>query len=241
MSIIGILLLVVHFVVGFRLILLAKNTRQPPEFFIGLTLILLTTASVTGMILDAVLGEDSALADMLVVLQLTLAHLSLLVVLHVVFRREWWATIAQVVIGLIFIVGFSYEFFSGWQLGVTPWGTVYNKLRSLVAGTAFVWGSVECFLAYSRLRKQVRFGLAPASTAIRILLWGFSMVVIPPLTLMSYLYREFALIDLSIVSTSWLVGSFFTVICVWFSFFPPESVIRWFDQNADSSLGISNE
>jgi hypothetical protein len=221
----------IQFIVGVRLLLLAKKTRAWPEFLIGLALFLVGTGKATDLCCQAVFGQITTFADMIVKLQFTISHLLFFLIWCVVFRqRVWWARVLSIAAGLVLAGGYGYQAVSGWQITSTAWATDFDQLRVYVASVGFAWGTIECFIYYARLRKQIRFGLVPASTAFRVLLWGCVMAANTLLLVAIYLSAGLDIIENSTLAVIWVSINLFSGIGWWLSFLTPKSILRMFDR-----------
>ncbi len=233
-------------VVGARLVLLARRTREVPELSIGLGLVLIT---VVGAPLSSV-GRLPALVrtpvgDAVFVLGLlcSLAGIQLLYVFTWrVFRAgSQWARGAVVLAGIALAVEAAGILIAS-QRGETmeqilphtrPWGLAIVAMVAL----AFAWTAVESLRYHARLRRRLALGLSDPVVVNRVLLWGVSGVATSLLCTGlagSMLFGQTPLRDplpLAIIALSGIVTS----LAWYLAFLPPAAWLRLVRRRAASS------
>lgn len=176
--------------VGSRLLLLARRTRELPELTLGLGLVLV---AVLGGPLAAVARlpglVGTASGTMLFGVGLALTHLGIgLFFLFTwrVFRRDTFGAMVAVLLAAAALGGEWVGLMSATLGGGTmeeifprsrPWGIAVVTTLAL----SFLWTAVESFRYYDRLRRRVALGLADPVVANRFLLWalaGLAVVIV---------------------------------------------------------------
>jgi hypothetical protein len=174
-----VLFLLVSLVVGVRLLLLARRTRQLPELLIGTGF---TVGGALGYVPEALIVDLELLHEGVAQVALVVANgairlaaaLMLLFTWRVFRRDEAWA--AWLAAGLCSVLVLAYVAYPG------PWIYAADKREwwwSLVTAAArsacFAWASLESLRYHQRLRRRAKLGLADAALARRFLLWGLAM------------------------------------------------------------------
>lgn len=169
------------FVVGFRLVSLARRTRQAPELLLGSailgTAVLGYGVLIVGMILRSTLGSDPVPTSLVVLTGFgKVSHdlgVSLFLVFAVsVFRpREAWARILAGAAMLLIWTGLV-------------WGAVQGSFRVdntlsaawwceyAVIWTYSLWLVFESYRYWRLMRRRAELGLADPMVTNRFLLWG---------------------------------------------------------------------
>ncbi len=220
---------VVSLVVGMRLLLLARRTRQLPEFLIGL-------AFLTG----GILGRGPIAAGMLATSLPETLRVALfmggrflmviccvcigLVALRVFQRDQAWARALFALLLALLGIHCATEVFV-----VHPDALRHDSLGAAI-GTAvkafaFVWGSWESLRYYAMLRRRIPLGLADPVVANRIALWGLASAVIAclfPVNLV-VLFATGAVKETAAASLFQSVGGLTVSVCILLAFFPPRA------------------
>lgn len=224
-------------IVGVRLVLLARRTRQLPELALGAGLLLLAFVGLPLATLGripATVGTPLGHFIFAVGIFVVMVGLSLLYVFTWrVFRADSIpARIFVIAITLVLFVvagGISYRASLGSSLPeilslARNWSLAIMGLVAL----NFAWGGCESFAYYAALRRRLALGLADPVVANRFLLWGLSGAATAilcgglALCVRAGMAIVVDAIPLSLVA---LTGSVASV--TWFlTFFPPEAYQR---------------
>jgi hypothetical protein len=171
---------VVGGVVGMRLLLLARRTRQLPELTIGLGLVLIAPLGYPLMLVATVPGFfPLATARMLYALAMALTSVgcaSIFVFTWRVFRRDaaWARALAccAIVVLLVQAVANSVLAFVVPTLEMMNQLNLWFLIRQLAMLLSYGWTAFESLRYFGLLRRRMRLGLADPVLASRILLWG---------------------------------------------------------------------
>lgn len=154
-------------VVGVRLLLLWRRTRQLPELSMGLGFVL--AGLVGGILLQLARVHDSASLGTAAIVCLHAGALSLAFFTVRVFRPD--ATWARVAFGAL-VAGALVAIFVGGQgtRGAAQNGTAF-WIGFWARALPFGWAAFESGLYFVRMRRRVYVGLADAFVAQRFLYW----------------------------------------------------------------------
>jgi len=170
----------VGWVVGVRLLALARRTRSFPERALGVAECLLAGAVPPLFIVAQVLSQPELLVRAAVFgghLAYTAGSAVMILFTWRVFRRdEGWARtlthVALFVLGIGGALGMARAFFADGLSELRDPQTTAFLVMEWVSFVGFVWTALEAFLLHARLRKQLRLGLIDAVVVNRVLLWG---------------------------------------------------------------------
>jgi hypothetical protein len=233
------LLIVASVVVGVRLIRLWQRTRQQPELFLGLLLVLLTGVGYPLFILsratDAI-GFPAAWGSLLLgSVSADAGFLMLYLFTWKTFRPDsrgcaWLVALAA----CAFVVNVVTLAADTWSAGTTVVDlTVMPLWRQwcsiLATDVCYAWTAVESFRYYAVLRKRRALGLVEPLVANRLLLWGqMSLVTLSVLVVnnVSSLQR------IDVLATPWIMactslGGVVQAACLWLIFLPPQRYRAW--------------
>ncbi len=228
----------VSLVVGLRLLLLARRTRQLPEFLIGLAFLtggVLGRGPLTAGMVATSLPETLRVAlfmggrFMMVICSVCIA----LVALRVFQRDQAWARGLFALLLALLAVHCAIEVFV-----VHPDALRHDSLGAsigtAVKAFAFVWGSWESLRYYALLRRRIPLGLADPVVANRIALWGVAAGLIAclfPVNLM-VLFLTGAVEETPAASLFQSVGGLSVSVCILLAFFPPRAYTEWIARRA---------
>jgi hypothetical protein len=225
-------------VVGARLLLMARRTRQTAELCLGLALF-----SIAGLAYPLILaaGVDPTGVKRGV----SAAGVALLcfgwscywLFTWTTFRRE--SAIARAITFLAIAAG---AFFTGWRIvrlatedAAILQGPSLDGLGTLVlAMVVYLWTSIESFRYGAMLKRRVRLGLADPTVANRFLLWGL-MGVSSFLSLVVPLGAPFLPRTPEIVTLSRLTVGVAGTACatlLYLAFLAPRSYLDWVRRRA---------
>ena len=228
----------VSLVVGLRLLLLARRTRQLPEFLIGLAFLtggVLGRGPLTAGMVATSLPETLRVAlfmggrFMMVICSVCIA----LVALRVFQRDQAWARGLFLLIFALLAIHSAIHVFV-YRPGM-PLNEGFGAWIGIVAKTgAFAWASWEA-RRYSRmLKRRASVGLAEPVVANRIELWGIAAGLIAFLFLLTPLADRLAGIapqSPELLMLQSLIG-LVVAVCIALAFFPPRAYLRWIGSRA---------
>ncbi len=234
--------------VAIKLLLLARRTRQFPEFAISMNVLLMAAVGVPLAVAGRSpqnFGTDKGailFAAGLFFVCLGL-QMSFLFCWYVFRRHEAWARWVVVATGFIFASVWVGMLMFG--LDATEMKAAHAQIKpfasSIITMQMFsaAWVSFESFRYWGMQRRRLRLDLADPVVVERFLLWGLSNfgAVLLGATLLQSLLRgnlvlrdPFALMALSILGTA-------MVFTQGLSFFPPKFYVRWVNARARSVMG----
>lgn len=230
LSLVGFALFVgVNFVVGLRLLLLAKRTGEVPELAIGAAIFAGGVGYCFYIVAIATPLASGGLRFPGFVA--AISFLDLGVVFHLlgvwrVFRPgERWAA-AVFACGAAAIAGH-------WIVSIVHYdpsgarGTLAFWLFNGIAAAGYAWSAVECLRYHAILRKRARIGLAEPEMVHRVLLWGCaggSALLLMGLAMLNRSLNEIG-IDPRIMAGQSLLGIFGS-LSIWLAFFPPAAYLK---------------
>jgi hypothetical protein len=175
------LLFVVGWVIGLRLVLLWRRTRRVPELTIGLGILLIGGLSYPLAGLSTPLRESApGAAWACLVASATISHIGLTsncIFNWKVFRPSaGWARLLVALSVAAIAIGFAGNLAAALHGGVAAMAGKKGWTLFLMAeaAVAFGWGAVESLVYYDKLRRRLVFGMADPIVANRFLLWGIS-------------------------------------------------------------------
>lgn len=168
--------------VGAKLLLLARRTRQLPELAVGLGVFLVAFVSYP-LSLVSLSPELPPLAAKLLfatgALASAVGSASIYVFTWKVFRPDdgWARVLTLTAIAAIFVFGaVSVLRVAGAQAPAEVFRDRLFVARNLVTGFSYLWTAVESLRYYALLRRRMALGLADPVVCNRFLLWGVSGV-----------------------------------------------------------------
>jgi hypothetical protein len=225
---------------GARLLLLARRTRELPELCIGLALLLMgglgypliMTARMAARLPDSARVGVMAFAVVL----MAVGTLAVGVFTWQVFRpAERWPLQALAAAALSMLLCLLLQALSpGWEAAAFHNQGVGFRLFLLHSALASGWGASEALLTWSRLSRRLRLGLADPVVTERVLLWGVaslaSAIIGATSTIAGFLGVNFAATAFGAAVTAPLglvaAGS------MWLAFLPPAAYLRWVRERA---------
>ena len=240
---------VVGTLVGARLLLLARRTRELPELAIGLGLVFIT---VVGAPLSSVGRLPSLVSTPLGDAVFALGLVFSLTGIELVYVFTWrvfhasarWARMVPVLAGVALAVQLAGLLIASQRGGTMaeilphtrPWGLAIVGMVAL----AFGWTAFESLRYHARLRRRLPLGLADPVVANRVLLWGVSGVATWCLCTAlagSMLAGQAPLRDplpLAIIALSGIVTS----LAWYLAFLPPAAWTRMLRRRAESRAAL---
>jgi drug/metabolite transporter (DMT)-like permease len=233
----GVLLLIAaDAVVGVRLVLLARRTRQVPELALGAALLLmgaigypLSIAARKGLGAEAGLAHASLGAA----LAFQNAGCAAMAVATVwTFRRATpWARRAAGLFALAFAASWTFQAASG-DFRNASGGTLPYWIGFSLRALAFAWSAAESWAYYGVQRRRLRLGLADAEVVDRFRLWALSATGV---TGGFAIFLAALLTGTDVAASAWVLASTSAVGCVsgvtlWLAFLPPRWYLRRFQR-----------
>jgi hypothetical protein len=224
-------------VVGARLLLLARRTRQPAELWLGLALF-----AIAGLAYPLVItagGEPKGFQRVLSALGnalLCFGWSCLWVFTWTTFRREaTWARVLAIsaVAASVLLSGRRIVRLAVDDDVTLSTATIDGLGPLLLAMADYVWTSIEAFRYRAMLNRRVRLGLADPTVANRFLLWGL-MGVFSFLSLVMPVVGAFHRTPDSVTISRIVTGSSGIVCAVvmYLAFMAPQSYLDWVRRRA---------
>jgi hypothetical protein len=219
-------------VVGGRLLLLARRTRQLPEALIGLALFLLGGIGypllTIWQALDAAPRLQVAVCVAHAVLNLV-GQSAQVFFAWLVFRRlETWAGALCAVYTATIVGLFVWQTVApGWsefvRTGAGPWRWLMGHILFSLG-----WMTIEPLLYYAKLRKRLALGLADPVTTDRLRLWGFASLCALLTTGISLILQSSG-VAMTLEVTGLFVGPLgvLSAAAMWLAFIPPQRYLDW--------------
>lgn len=211
-------------VVGARLLLLARRTRQAPELCLGASFVLL---GVLGYPLSVVARVGDVPSIGLLAAALAAQDAACLFMYAATWRtfRADSGTPGLAICAVA--IGFATSVGLGFATGAPNDGSGYYLGFSLRAG-AFAWPAIESFRHYQRLERRLRIGLGDPIVSDRFRLWAVSTGTIV-LAFAAFLAGK--LLSENPATNPWVlcsssVGGIVAGTTMWLAFFPPARYLR---------------
>jgi hypothetical protein len=232
--------------VGARLLLLARRTRQRPELLCGAALFFYSVFAqplvVASRPIGAAYGQGARIAVLSIALLVNVGTvLGMFLFTRVVFRSRSRAALVATCLGTalaaLAAVGVV------WNVAHMPVGAPYPmsmkvclSALSVAFGCAMAWASAESFHYYGLMRRRLAIGLADPVVANRFLLWGLGCGASATISL--------ALVGVVVAGMNlatdpvpmlMIAASVTTCAVSWtLSFLPPPRYVRWISGRASS-------
>jgi len=241
------LLIIVSLVVGARLLLLARRTRQLPELALGASLVGVMGIAYPGMVLlDVDLGWSSATQRGLMFglnVVLDAGFLLIFVFTARVFRPG--ALIGRLVVAGAATALLVHLGLIGRVLASTPdlaagraATSIYGLLALGTASGAYAWSGTESLVHWRRLLRRQRLGLVDAVLCNRMWLWAmmsFATVAGSAVNAL-FLVRGIDVLArpeaLFVTSLTGLAQGVF----LWLTFLPPRAYRTWIERRGEQTL-----
>jgi hypothetical protein len=236
----GLAFVLASLLLGVRLLLLARRTRELPEMCIGLAMLLMGGLGypliMTARMAVRLAGPTRVGVMAFAVVLMGVGILAVGVFTWQVFRpaERWplWALAAAALSMLVCLLlqardpGLEAAAFHNQGLGF--------RLFLLHSALASGWGASESLLTGSRLRRRLRLGLADPVVTERVLLWGVaslaSAIVSATSTTAGFLGINFAATTFGAAVTAPL--GLIAAGSMWLAFLPPSAYLRWVRERA---------
>ena len=227
---------VFYAIAGYRMLLLAAQTREAPERVLGLTFLLIGVSFLLYQI-PLILQTEFMETPIYFAARVTycISSVTLALFTRIVFRqKETWASALVLGVGAGLVIGVGFSALGGDWEGFS----ISNRWFwfEWVANTLpFGWIGAEAFIQYHSGRRRVRVGLLEPVVCNRFLLW----MIVGILQLSAFLISlvQYAEFEATGVWSTWAdatLGSleFVTIGAIWMVFFPPARYCRWINRAA---------
>ena len=228
---------VVGWIIGVRLLRLARRTRGVPELTLGLGECLLAGAVPPFFVVVQVVREPEALvraASFAGHLSYTVGCAVMVAFTWRVFRPDagWARAIALSMIGALFVggaFGMGRAFLVADAAALRDPQTAAFLFMEWVSVGGFFWTAVEAFHHHGRLRRQAALGLADPELVNRMLLWALVGVGGVVAAGGPVLVALFGLSAMEHTPTRLIcaVGTLASSVCIQLAFLPPQGYLRW--------------
>jgi hypothetical protein len=235
--------IVVGGIVGVRLLLLSRRTRQLPEFAVGLSLFLLSAVSYPAslVVMSAPVGLGAARAlSVLAVVAMGVGWAAVYVFTWRTFRPGSAPVRALALLAAAAILGLA-----GVRLvrvvatdvlaDLSGYGAPVITIQ-ILALAAYAWTAAEGLRYHALMRRRLALGLADPVVANRFLLWGLTGVS----AFLTVAGSTVALLSGAGYDAIWLrwltaVGGTGAAVCLYLAFLPPQSWRERLARQAPSS------
>jgi hypothetical protein len=231
--------LVASSVVGVRLLLLWRRTRELPELLIGLGVLGIGPVGF-GCITVGQLVTGAAPGVARVLIGLGLAAMSVGAGAKYVFNWRVYHPASHLLLGM---VGVACTLLAGcivWEYTATGFhslakpGPSYFLRLGLQVG-CLLWGSAEALSYWSRMRRRVRLGLADPVVSNRFLLWGLGAFAAGFGSLVGVVVQlatGLSPVELPALIVSSSLHGLAAAIAMWLAFVPNAAYTRWIRHRA---------
>jgi hypothetical protein len=215
-------------VVGTRLVLLSRRTREIPELALGCCFLLL---GVVGHPLSVLARSGSGEGGLLVsaLAAQDLASLAMYVATWRSFRPgDGWIGPAIGAIALAFAVSVAGQA-ATLGAGDERLAGAFYYLGFCLRALAFLWAAAESVHCARTARRRLALGLVDAVVADRFRLWAVATVCI---SLGFAIFLAGRLLTDNVAESPWVLASSSVVgvaggVSMWLAFFPPPAYLRW--------------
>jgi hypothetical protein len=227
----------VSLVIGLRLLLVWRRTRQLPEFALGFGLFAmggigypLMIAAVQGF------GLSVAMREALLALQIALNVVGITAM--AVFTRRVFRPASPAAGAAVAFIGLALFSLAVWQ-AVSPglWAFITDRsgawsASALVVVGALAWSGLESLWYFAKLRRRVRLGLADPLVTQRFGFWGASILTAAGISLAGHVLELVGVPTVGSVIGALVVGppGLLMSAALWMAFFPPAAYVRWVTQ-----------
>lgn len=236
-----VLLIAADAVVGVRLVLLARRTRQLPELALGAALLLmgavgypLSIAARKGLGAEAGLA-DAALGAALAFQDAGCAAMAIATAWTFRGAAPWARRLAGL-FAVALAASWAVQAATG-DFAVEAGHTLPYWVGFALRALAFTWSAAESWAYYAVLRRRLRLGLADAIVSDRFRLWAVSATGV---TAGFGIFLLALLSGTDVAASPWVLASTSAVGCVssvtlWLSFLPPRWYLRRFQPRPAST------
>lgn len=231
-------------VIGGRLLLAGRRSRKAPELAYGTALLLMGIGAIIRLVVFGILGGGPEYHHLVIGAGATrlLNLVALSCGILVIFRPGvGWARLLVLAFwglgagGLAAVVAHPG--------GAAEAGGIY-QLGDLASALVVIWGSVESFTYYGKMRRRLALGLADPVTTEQFRIWGTSFALAAAaglvLTIASTVLRGPITGTPSIMAIVQvcLLG---TITLTWLAFFPPRILREWVRNRYDALQAANAE
>jgi hypothetical protein len=229
---------VVALVVGLRLLLLWRRTRQLPELLMGIGVLGIGPVGFGAMMVGVVSTSNPPVANAgyaAGTLAVAIGVLAKCTFNWLVYRRE--SVLAKLVTcsvgALLFAVILTHAVDGQWApTTALAWDSLS---RSLTQVGCLLWGSAESLYYWTRLRRRSKLGLADSVIVNRFLMWGLGAGFAGIGTAIGVAAE--AATGIPTLQIPWVVTSssafgFAAAVSIYLAFVPPERYVRYIRDHA---------
>jgi hypothetical protein len=233
---------VLTLVVGTRLVVMARRTRELPELLFGISFLTGGLGSAGAQLGQRLLwNEPGAMASAMNILcggLVSLGGVMLFVVVWRVFRPDSRAAAFASAVGMALLgLSFAIRIADG-SLADARLDGVGLLLLLGCRLVAFSWNAVEALSYYAQLRRRMALGLADPVASAQILLWGVSGLammgtsglIIGSIFVLGEHPLQVPSITAGIVATVCI-----TSFSMWCAFFPPMAMRRLLEESTSTA------
>ncbi len=231
-------------VIGIRLVRAGLKNRQAPEFTYGLALLLSATGILLRLIVIGILGGGAEYHGWMVgaaCLRLV-AIVALAWGIRVIFRAsDTWAWGPMIALWLGGLAGLAVVI--AYPGGFDAVGIRY-LLGDVMPGFAVLWGALESFSYYRKMRRRLALGLADPLLVERFRIWGvgFSTSALATALMVGGTWWY----DMTVTHVPWLllviqISMAMTTVATWIAFYPPAWLAARIRKSVDagSATGVN--
>jgi len=222
---------------GGRLMRAGLRHRGTPELVYGASLCVSGMGSIVRVIVYGIIGVSEetrpavVLASCFSVATLAIMTTGLRLIYH---PRERWPWVLQALLVAVSLTGTFHLAYSPIATGLRPFAQMLND----VASTAMmVWGAIEGFAYWSKLRRRRELGIAEPLVVERFRLWGAGFAV--GACASSSLWLTPLLLGQRIIDVAWISAAANLAIVsmtalTWMAFYPPQPYRRRVARTAEA-------
>ncbi len=225
---------IVSLVIGVRLLMLARRTRELPEFLIGLAFLIGGMLGYTMLVVATQLTESSpTVARTLFFSGMFLIAASAALLLRFwsrVYHADHWAARKTFVVGTTLLFGGLLLLWVTTPVGTSPSISPWFPVVLFGQGAAYALNAYASVSCYRSLRRRLALDLVDPEVVNRVLLWAISAATVTCQYVYSIAVVAVAPADALIIRTNPTIISglgLLSAALVVLAFFPPRTYRRW--------------
>jgi hypothetical protein len=228
-------------VVGVRLVLLWRRTRELPELLIGIGVLGIGPIGFSFLLIGS-LALKSGNAEAWIAFALGQLAVFVGVLAKSIFNWRVYhpkSSVARGVVALMALILVGLYIQLGWTRGFVLEATpgIESAIQSLLQTSALLWGAAESIRYWRLMRKRGRLGLADPVVTNRFLLWGIGAgaagLGVAVGAVASHVLATPSLQIPWVIASSSAHGMV-AAIAMSLAFVPPNAYLRWLRRNADA-------
>ncbi len=237
---------VVALVVGARVLLLARRTRELPELLMGIGVLGIGPVGFGLLVIGQQLQTSHPLVFQILVGTASVA-ISSGVLAKLIFNWRVYHPTSAAVRALVISGGlllFGLVLYSGVAFGFTDAGplTPQALIRSWLQVGCLLWGAGESFAYWLKMRRRIRIGLADPVIANRFLMWAIGAFAAGWGTAVGIVGQMVTGVEM--LRSPWIMASsslhgLVAAIAIALAFIPPSSYLRYIRSRADPEASRS--